>query len=42
VIALFVPLRMSEAQLIVGDDAVHGETAYALGSDEGRAAAAAE
>jgi hypothetical protein len=25
-----VPLRMSEAQLAVGDDAVHGETAYAI------------
>jgi hypothetical protein len=25
-----VPLRMSEAELAVGDDAVHGETAYAI------------
>src|SRR5271157_3679074 len=30
VISIFVPLRMSEAQLAVGDDAVHGETAYAI------------
>jgi Amt family ammonium transporter len=30
VISIFVPLRMSEAQLVVGDDAVHGETAYAI------------
>src|ERR1700720_2690789 len=34
VISVFVPLRMSEAQLRVGDDAIHGETAYALGSEE--------
>lgn len=25
-----VPLRMSEAELLVGDDAVHGESAYAF------------
>ena len=31
VIGLFVPLRMDDATLQVGDDAVHGETAYALG-----------
>jgi ammonium transporter, Amt family len=31
VIGIFVPLRMDEATLRVGDDAVHGETAYALG-----------
>ena len=31
VIGLFVPLRMDEATLQVGDDAVHGETAYAIG-----------
>jgi ammonium transporter, Amt family len=31
VIGLIVPLRMSEATLKVGDDAVHGETAYAIG-----------
>ncbi len=30
VISIFVPLRMSEAQLAIGDDAVHGETAYAI------------
>src|SRR5438874_9735676 len=30
VISIFVPLRMSDAQLIVGYDAVHGETAYAI------------
>jgi len=26
-----VPLRMSDAQLLIGDDAVHGEDAYAFG-----------
>ena len=31
VIGIFVPLRMDEATLRVGDDAVHGETAYAIG-----------
>jgi len=31
VIGLIVPLRMDEATLKVGDDAVHGETAYAIG-----------
>jgi ammonium transporter, Amt family len=31
VIGLIVPLRMSDATLKVGDDAVHGETAYAIG-----------
>jgi ammonium transporter, Amt family len=31
VISIFVPLRMDEAMLKVGDDAVHGETAYAIG-----------
>ena len=30
VIGIFVPLRMSDALLRVGDDAVHGETAYAI------------
>src|SRR5262249_34096080 len=29
-IGLFVPLRMSDKVLQVGDDAVHGETAYAM------------
>jgi len=31
VISIFVPLRMDEATLKTGDDAVHGETAYAIG-----------
>ena len=26
-----VPLRMSEEMLLIGDDAVHGEDAYAFG-----------
>ena len=30
-ISIFVPLRMDEAMLKAGDDAVHGETAYAIG-----------
>ena len=42
VISIFVPLRMGEAMLKVGDDAVHGETAYALGGDEDEAVAPAE
>jgi Amt family ammonium transporter len=33
VIRLIVPLRMSEEDLIIGDDAVHGEEAYALWGD---------
>ncbi|XP_019178915.1 PREDICTED: ammonium transporter 3 member 1-like [Ipomoea nil] len=33
VIGLVVPLRMSEEQLKIGDDAVHGEEAYALWGD---------
>jgi ammonium transporter, Amt family len=33
VIGLIVPLRMDEATLKVGDDAVHGETAYAIGTE---------
>ena len=32
-IGLVVPLRMDDATLKVGDDAVHGETAYAIGSE---------
>ena len=28
-----MPLRMDEATLKVGDDAVHGETAYAIGAE---------
>ncbi|WCJ37707.1 ammonium transporter 2 [Euphorbia peplus] len=33
IINLIVPLRMSEEQLVIGDDAVHGEEAYALWGD---------
>jgi ammonium transporter, Amt family len=33
VISFIVPLRMNEATLKVGDDAVHGETAYAIGTE---------
>ena len=33
VISIIVPLRMDEATLKVGDDAVHGETAYAIGAE---------
>ncbi|CAN6469940.1 unnamed protein product [Victoria cruziana] len=32
-IRIFVPLRMSEEQLVIGDDAVHGEEAYAIWGD---------
>ncbi|KAL5229304.1 hypothetical protein ABZP36_017569 [Zizania latifolia] len=32
-IGLFIPLRMSDDQLMIGDDAVHGEEAYALWGD---------
>ncbi|CAN6467369.1 unnamed protein product [Victoria cruziana] len=35
-IRLFMPLRMPEEQLIIGDDAVHGEEAYALWGDGDR------
>jgi len=31
VISFIVSLRMDEATLKVGDDAAHGETAYAIG-----------
>ncbi len=34
VISVFVPLRMDETTLRVGDDAVHGETAYNFGDGE--------
>jgi len=34
VISIFVSLRMDEATLRVGDDAVHGETAYNFGDEE--------
>jgi Amt family ammonium transporter len=33
VISIFVSLRMPDAMLMIGDDAVHGEEAYALDSD---------
>ncbi|XP_027360908.1 ammonium transporter 3 member 1-like [Abrus precatorius] len=33
VIGFIVPLRMSEEELLIGDDAVHGEEAYALWGD---------
>ncbi len=32
VISFITPLRMDEATLKVGDDAIHGETAYAIRS----------
>ncbi|KAF8775421.1 hypothetical protein HU200_004843 [Digitaria exilis] len=32
-IGLFIPLRMPEDQLMIGDDAAHGEEAYALWGD---------
>lgn len=32
-IRIFIPLRMPEEQLVIGDDAVHGEEAYALWGD---------
>lgn len=32
-IRLFIPLRMPDEQLAIGDDAVHGEEAYALWGD---------
>jgi Amt family ammonium transporter len=33
VISLITPLRMDDETLKIGDDAVHGETAYAIGSE---------
>ena len=33
VISIFVPLRMDDTVLKIGDDAVHGETAYAIGTE---------
>ena len=33
VVSFIVPLRMSEEELLIGDDAVHGEEAYALWGD---------
>ncbi|KAL2478264.1 putative ammonium transporter 4 member 1 [Forsythia ovata] len=35
-IKLIVPLRLNEEELRIGDDAVHGEEAYALWSDGDR------
>ena len=32
-IKLFIPLRMPDEELVIGDDAVHGEEAYALWGD---------
>lgn len=32
-IRCFIPLRMPDEQLLIGDDAVHGEEAYALWGD---------
>ncbi len=32
--ALRIPLRMSEEQLLAGDDAIHGEAAYVFGPCE--------
>lgn len=32
-IRLFIPLRMPDDELMIGDDAVHGEEAYALWGD---------
>ena len=33
VLQFAVPLRMSEAALLIGDDAIHGEEAYAIFHD---------
>jgi ammonium transporter, Amt family len=33
IISFITPLRMDEATLKVGDDAIHGETAYAIGTE---------
>ena len=33
VISFIVPLRMDDATPKVGDDAVHGETPYAIGAE---------
>jgi ammonium transporter, Amt family len=33
IISFITPLRMDDATLKVGDDAVHGETAYAIGTE---------
>jgi Amt family ammonium transporter len=39
VVSMFVALRMDETTLLIGDDAVHGEEAYALDGDGRRAGA---
>lgn len=33
VIRVFIPLRMSQEQLMLGDDAIHGEEAYTMGDN---------
>lgn len=33
VVRVVLPLRMPEEELLIGDDAVHGEEAYALWGD---------
>lgn len=33
IISVFTPLRMNEEQLLIGDDAIHGEEAYAFFGD---------
>jgi Amt family ammonium transporter len=33
-VGLFVPLRLSDDELQIGDDAIHGEEAFALWNDE--------
>ena len=38
IISIFVSLRMPESMLLIGDDAVHGEEAYALDGDGQRVA----
>ncbi|MHA4915491.1 hypothetical protein, partial [Enterococcus faecium] len=35
-ISMFIPLRMSEEELKIGDDAAHGEEAYALAGQGAR------
>jgi len=34
---LRIPLRMSEENLLIGDDAIHGESAYTFGEGFGLA-----
>ena len=33
IVGLFVALRMDDEMLLIGDDAVHGEEAYAIYAD---------